>query len=286
MNDLLEVALNNSQSGRPCIAVKDGKTPYRSGWNKFFAQRQTEAEVRTEFANGAHGIAEVLFPASNYIHLDFDGPHAEEALRETGLALPETARIFTRSGYFHLVFKASHLFKNSQLSRKVRLIKAGCHCEKDGKPHACGVDLLCSGYSIIPPTPGYREDPDRPLEGAVEIPDSLVELALNASREKGKTPTKTNMAGPKIGGAQTSKSIDTRSPIGAVGKIPRIRCKYIPNSPTMMLASKVKVAITEAMGRFWKAISPASSNRLPATKPKIMGIHSLGLSVLLATCER
>ncbi len=36
-----------------------------------------------------------------------------------------------------------------------------------------GVDLLLNGYSIEAPTPGYREDPDFPLECAVEITGSF-----------------------------------------------------------------------------------------------------------------
>ena len=137
MNTLLEVALNNSQSGRPCIAVKNNKRPYRAGWNKYFTQRQTEEEVKAEFANGAYGIAEVLYPASDFIVLDFDGPHAEQAQARARIELPDTVKIFTPHGY-HLYYLASEYFKQSKSSRDIRLIKSDCDCKKEnGDSHPC-----------------------------------------------------------------------------------------------------------------------------------------------------
>ena len=187
MNTLLEVALNNSQSGRPCIAVKNNKRPYRAGWNKYFTQRQTEEEVKAEFANGAYGIAEVLYPASDFIVLDFDGPHAEQAQARARIELPDTAKIFTPHGY-HLYYLASEYFKQSKSSRDVRLIKSDCDCKKEnGDSHPCGIDLLVNGISIIPPTPGYREDPVHPIEDAVEIPEAVVKLMLKVEKEKKNT---------------------------------------------------------------------------------------------------
>ena len=195
---LLDAALERHRAGRPVIAVTKDKKPYREGWNRYFTERQTEAEIREEFSsNGAYGIAQVLYPASDHIHLDFDGPHADAAWKETGIELAETARNYTQSGWQHLIFTASPLFKGSKLSRKVRLVKAACDCTKDGKPLPCGVDLLFNGYAIIPPTPGYREDPDHPLEDAVELPGVVVKLALEkAKRERTASTDKTG--GEKI----------------------------------------------------------------------------------------
>ena len=45
------------------------------------------------------------------------------------------------------------------------------------------MDLLVNGYALIPPSPGYSEDADFPLEDAVEIPDALIKLAI-ARRSK------------------------------------------------------------------------------------------------------
>jgi len=52
---------------------------------------------------------------------------------------------------------------------------------------SCGVDFLVYGYAVFPPTPGYSEDPDCPLESAVEIPDAVVELAQARPREGGES---------------------------------------------------------------------------------------------------
>jgi len=184
VNDsLLDAALYHYETGCSCISVRKDKKPYRYGWNRYFTERQTEVEVREEFSNGVYGIAEVLYPASKHIHLDYDGHCAEEGLRKTGINLPETARFSTPNG-LHDIFKVSPFFEKSKISRKIRLIKVACNCKKDGKPHPCGVDLLVNGYSVIPPTPGYTEDADRPLENAVEIPDALVKLALEEHKTK------------------------------------------------------------------------------------------------------
>ena len=179
--DLLEVALDFFKARRPVIAVGADKRPYRNGWNKFFHRAQTEQEVREEFSNGAQNIAEVQYPACDFLRLDFDGGHAEEAWHKTGIELPPTARIWTPSGGQHLVFKASPLLKSSKsLRRAVRLVEANCGCRKDdGKPIRCGVDFLINSLALIPPSHGYREDPDHPLENAVEIPNAVVEFALS-----------------------------------------------------------------------------------------------------------
>ena len=80
----------------------------------------------------------VLWPASPYAVLDFDGPHAEAAWQSTNIELPETARNITRSGGQHLYFRMPG--EAPELKRNVRLVKASCECAK-----ICGVDLLVNG---------------------------------------------------------------------------------------------------------------------------------------------
>jgi putative DNA primase/helicase len=186
VGDLLEAALAAFDSGCPVIAVGDDKSPYRPGWNKYFSERQTEAEVREQFSNGVWGIARVLFPACDYVHLDFDGEHAKDAWRATGIKLPRTARMWTKSGGFHLSFKVSEKLRalkaDSKIKRGVRIVEADCDCRKNGEPHPCGVDFLINGYAVIPPSPGYSEDPDFPLEDATKIPDAIVNLVVKQTK--------------------------------------------------------------------------------------------------------
>ena len=101
---ILEAALAHHAEGRAVIAVGQNKKPYHK-WKHLFTRPQTEAEVSQEFANGAHGLAMVLYPACNYAVVDRDGLHAPECWRlKTGIELPETARNITRSGSDHLYF--------------------------------------------------------------------------------------------------------------------------------------------------------------------------------------
>jgi hypothetical protein len=161
MSDLLEAALSYWDAGRPVLSILESKVPphYTKGCDKWFLEPQTEADVHKLFFHGAHGLGIILYPASPYIVLDFDGPHAEQAWQKTGIELTETARSYMQSGGFHLTYRTPADFAELDgLARKVRLAKADCDCTKDGKPHPCGVDLLIRGYSIEPPTPGYRED--------------------------------------------------------------------------------------------------------------------------------
>ena len=134
--NLLDAGLFHHSQGCTVIAVTQDKKPYRDGWNQYFTRRQTEAEVREHLSNGAYGIAMVLWPASPYAVLDFDGIHAEQAWTATGIELPDTARNYTRSGGKHLYLRMPG-GELPELKRKVRLVKAPCDC-----PKSCGVDLL------------------------------------------------------------------------------------------------------------------------------------------------
>lgn len=204
--ELLEAALYHFERGRPVLAVSKTKAPYQSGWDKWFSETQTEGEVRELFSNGVYGIGLLTFPATDLAVLDFDGTHASEAWALTSIALPPTARNFTRSGGHHLIFR----IKNSDfnIERKVRLVKAECDCKDNnsGRPKPCGVDFLTNGFFIVPPTPGYREDPDHPLEDAVELPDAVVKLVLEKARWKCTTPI-TNKQGEKISQGERNSTL-------------------------------------------------------------------------------
>lgn len=178
MNPIIEAALIHQHEGHSVIAVDRNKKPYHEGWNQYFTHHQTEEEVRHEFSNGADGIALILYPSCQYVVLDYDGPHADDAWEKTNIELPDTALNKTRSGGKHLYFRmpAGPL---PIMRRKVRLIKADCSCKK-----TCGVDLLIHGYALIPPSPGYSEDPDHPLESAALIPQVILNLIAERRRDE------------------------------------------------------------------------------------------------------
>lgn len=171
-NKISEAALSHQHEGRSVIAVNRDKRPYHEGWNKYFTHPQTEQEVEEEFSNGSDGIALILYPSCQLTVLDFDGPHADEAWDKTQIELPETARFRTRSGGKHLYFIMPS--GTPDFKRKVRIVKADCSCKK-----SCGVDLLVHGYALIPPSPGYSEDPDNPLESAVPLPKQIIDIAVS-----------------------------------------------------------------------------------------------------------
>jgi len=173
---LLDAALFHHSQGCAVVAVSRYKAPYREGWAEYFKRRQTENEVRELFSNGAYGVAMVLWPASPYAVLDDDGPHAEQAWARLGIERPETAKHRTMHGGTHHFFRMAEV-ELASLKRKVRLAEIKCDCKDEkGKPHYCGVDLLINGIAVIPPTPGYSEDADHPLESAVTIPAEILAL--------------------------------------------------------------------------------------------------------------
>lgn len=182
---LLDAALSHHNTESAVLAVNKDKKPYHKGWDRWLTERQTEEEVNAEFANGVFGLGLLMWPGSPYAALDFDGKHAEEAWQSTSIELPTTARNFTRSGGTHLIFRMPK--DVTELKRKIRLARVDCDCQKDGKPKPCGVDLLVNGYACFPPTPGYSEDPDHPLEDAVPLPWEIINLAK--LQEKSKTTT-------------------------------------------------------------------------------------------------
>jgi len=223
--NLLKSALAYFEQHQPVIAVRDNKSPYRTGWNEYFSRQQTEDEVRQQFSNGAWGVARVLYPACDYIHLDFDGKHGKKAWLKTGIILPKTARIRTKSGGHHLVFKSSELLRNTALKRAVRIVEADCDCKK-----SCGVDFLIRGVAVVPPSPGYHEVVS--LELAVPIPDDVVRLAM-AKREQKKDPKfggkipqgKRNVTLLSIGGVYRHQGAEYGELVEKLWKENRSRCQ-------------------------------------------------------------
>ncbi len=175
---LLEAAFLYHSYGWPVIPVREDKRPLCK-WGEWLTRGQSEADVRDQPWDGAHGVALVTWPGSDLVVLDWDGIHAKDAWKATGVGLPETARTRTRSGGRHWIFRVpSGMSRPEEASprdhrRRVRLLVAECGCER-----RCGVDLLLSGYFIVPPTPGYREDPDHPLDPSVlaTIPQAVLDL--------------------------------------------------------------------------------------------------------------
>ncbi|MBI3988180.1 MAG: bifunctional DNA primase/polymerase [candidate division NC10 bacterium] len=177
----VDPALEYYARGWPVIPVDADKRPLCE-WGRWRFQGQTEAEVLDLFSRPAHGMALLTWPASELVVLDFDGCHAHEVWQTTGIILPSTAQTRTRSGGTHLIFRfpdgtpqPGQAAVDQTFQRKVRLaVDRNCGCAKP-----CGVDLLLNGYFIVPPTPGYREDPDHPLEPGrlATIPPEVLSLA-------------------------------------------------------------------------------------------------------------
>ncbi len=211
--DLLEAALAYHALGRPVIPVKADKTPACQEWGLWRFKPQTEEEVRQLFANGAHGIAVLTWPACDLLVLDFDGTHAEQVwTQKTGIALPPTGRHRTRGGWLHNIFRTPDNTSRPErqaieagLRRKVRLVvDLQCGCEKP-----CGVDLLVNGYFIVPPTPGYAEDPDAPSDpgNLAVIPAEVLALARAAERENGDARPRTDLPGAPIPHGQRNATL-------------------------------------------------------------------------------
>jgi DNA repair protein RadA/Sms len=242
MKNLLETALACFEVS-PVVGVGANKAPRHAGWAQFFERQQTESEVRRQFSNGAWGIARVLYPACNYVVLDYDGAHAEEAWSKTKIVLPETARIRTQSGGHHLIFTASEFLRSSRIKRGVRFISADCECWKNDEPHPCGVDLLLNGIEVIPPSPGYVEE--IPLALAVEIPDAVVKLARAKQQEERKNPKytgkipegKRNVTLLSIGGTHRRAGMEYDELVKTLWKENRSRCR-----PPLEKAAVEKIA--------------------------------------------
>ncbi|MDE2058745.1 MAG: AAA family ATPase [candidate division NC10 bacterium] len=175
---LLDAALDYRQMwGAPVVPVNDHKQPLCE-WGQWRYGGQTESAVKELFSRPAHGLALLLWPASTLAVMDFDGPHAEQAWRSTGVSVPRTARVYTPHGV-HDYFRMPPSVECDEVDRKVRIVTAReCGCVKP-----CGVDLLVKGYALAPPTPRYREDPDYVLEPSriADLPEGVLALMRHAT---------------------------------------------------------------------------------------------------------
>jgi|GEM_PF-1156173 archaellum biogenesis ATPase FlaH len=186
---LRQAALHYHASGLPVVPVGLDKKACAT-WGYWRKQKQTEEEVRSFPWEKLHGLALLTWPGSDFIVLDFDGPHAEQVWQDKAqIPLPETAINHTKSGGAHRIFRvpagaphpgAWEQGTGDDLRRKVRLVAAAdCGCKKP-----CGVDLLLNGYFVAPPTPGYREDPDHPFEPGqcAVLPQAVLDYARTHER--------------------------------------------------------------------------------------------------------
>src|SRR5262245_2610652 len=183
---LLEAALRYDQLGYRVIPTTANKSPAcGEGWNKP-DWRQDEETLNNLFSNDrVAGIAIVLYPTTDLISIDFDGPHST-TLWQSPIRLDDVCRHTTPHGG-HILFKVSEKFRefSKSFERKVRLIKAGedCQCAK-GK---CGIDFLLNGYVIVPPTPGYIDKVS--IGNVTELPDTILKSILQKLEEKETNPS-------------------------------------------------------------------------------------------------
>jgi len=131
--------------------------------------------VRTLPWRRAYGIALLTWPAGDLVVLDFDGPHAERLWRDqTGIVLPETGTNRTGGGWSHRLFTMRESGKSRWCERsgwsKSLPHVASIGTSEQARSKACGVDFLVNGYFIVPPTPGYSEDPTTRSRWAVSPP--------------------------------------------------------------------------------------------------------------------
>ncbi len=178
----LDVAERANAQGIPVLPVNANKAPIIPTFLPWKERAQTREEIEAMPWDRAYGIAIMMWPASRYVALDFDGPHAQLAWDEQAkIALPPTTRNRTQSGGFHLIFTTDlplHTSNGVGLQRRVRLVEADCECvDKDDKPHPCGVDLIVNGYILIQPSPGYSRESGPNLKDSLPLPTEVMEFA-------------------------------------------------------------------------------------------------------------
>ncbi len=185
---ILEAALGYHEAGFCVLPVTKDKTPYVR-WEQYQERWRREGQTRQDVEYlfdcpevPRYGVAIITHPYSPLVALDFDGPCAAVAWEKTGIELPETATNYSQSGCPHLFFRPPKA--TDGLKRSIRLAKEERPCGwKDGK--ACGVDLICNGYIVVPPTPGYKEDTDHPFGSFADLPAAIFDLIKRpGSREE------------------------------------------------------------------------------------------------------
>ena len=192
---ILDAALYYHTQGFPVLPVMKNKAPYVKFGDfqeRWLREGQTEEDVRFMFDvpdYPRYGIALLMWPYSNLMTIDFDGPHSNELWNQTGIGLPETCIHHTPSGFCHFIYNAPPN-PPPDLRKKVRLVEEPNPCGWKGG--GCGVDFLINGYAIVPPTPGYREDPDRPFGSFAELPEEVLALVQREDGARGPGQTKTD----------------------------------------------------------------------------------------------
>ncbi len=180
---LLDLAQKAFALGVPVIPVNAEKRPVVSRWMHWKTEPQTSVEDLPW--ERATGVAALMWPASPFVALDFDGPHAQLSWDEQAkIPLPPTTKNRTASGNFHLIYSYRDaplrvLLENGMgIPRIVRIVEADCGCtDREGNPHPCGVDLIANGYIVVPPSPGYVRESGPSLKDALPLPREVIELA-------------------------------------------------------------------------------------------------------------
>ncbi len=192
VDPILEAALAYHEQGFCVLPVMKDKKPYvkwEEHQDRWRREGQTHEDVKYLFdcpEVPRYGIALLTYPYSPFVTIDFDGPHAAAAWEKKGIELPETATNYSQSGFPHFFFSPPEA--TNGLKRSIRLAKEERPCGwKDEK--ACGVDLLINGYVIVPPTPGYTENPDLPPFGTFSPLPSEVLRLLDTERSPGASVT-------------------------------------------------------------------------------------------------
>lgn len=163
INSYLDRILAHAAKGWPVFPCKQDKTPYTKHGHKD-ASSDPE-QIRAWWATWPDALVGVATgEVSGIWALDIDckngakGPETIENLVEEYGFIPDTYRIETRSGGYHLYFNHVEGLRNSASK-----IGPGIDVRADG------------GYVIVPPSPGYRVTLDAPI---VDAPQWLIDLAM------------------------------------------------------------------------------------------------------------
>jgi hypothetical protein len=134
-------------------------------WSRWQTERQSRSDIdRLRRAHPDAAAAVVLGgPALVLVDVETDSAAGERSLRKAGLPLPPTAAFSSPRGSHRLYRSAG------RLPRRVGALQ--------------GVDLLGSGYVIVPPSPGRSWVLD--LSHLQDLPTEWVEVACHRQRRRG-----------------------------------------------------------------------------------------------------
>lgn len=240
---ILEAALAYHEMGFAVLPVTKDKQPYLK-WEQYQdrwrREGQTLEDVKYLFdcpEVPRYGIGLLMHPYSPIVALDFDGPHALECWQRTRIELPETATNYSPSGGPHLCLLVPE--KTDGLKRTIRLVQEEQPCGwKGGK--ACGVDLIVNGYIAAPPTPGYREDPDRPFGRFAALPEGVIALTVAAPAEPVIVHGRRNDTLTSLAGSMRRRGLDAEEIFAALLKVNERRCRPpLPEGEVQEIATSV-----------------------------------------------